>query len=386
MRKAAVFSFFESYNIGDVLIARQVKEIFSKQDLNCDFFDIVSGKSEKECGLMKSVSSTPISKFKKKIVTSLLLGDFIHFLSALKSTSYKKICRAAETYDTVIFAGGNQVMELGMLPSSIIGTYRAVKTLKKSGKKIAFCFCGIGPFKSCISKKIAKKIFTLADFVSVRDDYSREWAEKFLPQKQVEIWCDPVLMVAPERKVLTLKNAVGINAYFGHDARYRAKMRKSYIRLIKKLRQRNKDLTINLFSSELTDIDDLKTLKSDFLNDQKVIVRNIDSKESLFEFYGEIDAVIATRMHTAITSTICGLPILTIAWQSKVSSFMSYMENSEFNFAISEFISNSDTVNEKLDYVLENLEKIVDRNMQKLKLLNQGTKEKINRFFEELRE
>lgn len=384
MKKTAVFSFFESYNIGDILIANQIKKKFSEYNQNCMYFDIGNGKPCDDCSLKENLIVKSNSTLKKKIIRTPIIGDLICSFYSLKSRAYKNVCLAAKDCDTVIFAGGNQIMELNRFPTSIIGVYRAVKELKGKGKKIGFCFCGVGPFKSFISKKIAKKIFLLADFVSVRDEYSREWVESFLSKKHIEIWCDPVLMMETQSQKTETKNAIGINTYFGHDARYKKDMHNSYNEMIKRFREEKSELTIYLFSTELTDIYDIESVKRDFYDDDKVVVKNITSEQALFEFYNEVDAVVAARMHTAITSMVYGLPILTVAWQNKVASFMQLMENSEFNFTVSEFVSNNDLVVKKLAYIIENTEDIFSKNAQRLKILKDDTNQKIKSFFSEL--
>lgn len=386
MRKITVLSFFQSCNIGDVLIANQIKNLLSGYSFECSYFDITSGKPYYNCALTKSVSNKGFSGFKKKIIKLYILGDLICSFLNFKSTRYKKICSAARDSEIIVFAGGNQIMELNMLPTGIIQMYRAVKTFKKNGKKVYFCFSGIGPFKSRLSVKYARKILKLADFVSVRDDYSLNWVKKLSPEKNAEIWCDPVLMLDSKPQNQGFKNAVGINSYFGHDTRCRKKMCDSYIELIRKLRQNDKDLKVYLFSSELTDIADIELIKKSFLDDEKVIAEKISSKEELFEFYNKIDAVVAARMHTAITCAVCHLPMITVSWQGKVSSFMQLMEIPEFNFTVSEFVSDTDLVLNKLLYIIENSKAIIDKNEQRIKFLSQNTITKLDIFSKGLEE
>lgn len=383
MRKIAVYSFFESYNIGDILIAQQVKKLFNSDCAEFSFFDISSGKVDSLCQLKNEVVFDSSKTFKRKILNIPFLGDFFRNIVCLKSKNYKPICSAAKDFDTVVFAGGNQVMELYRLPTNIINFYRTIKRLKRENKYICFCFCGIGPFKSRLSEKIAKKIFSMADFISVRDAYSLGFAKKFAPEKNVEIWCDPVLF----REVSTgrgNKNAIGINTYFGHDSGYRDAMQKAFAELIKELRSKLNTTDIYLFSSELTDRTDIKSIKSYFNNDDKVIEQEIYSEDELFDFYNEVDTVFAARMHTAITATVSGLPVLTVAWQKKVEAFMELMDNSDLNFTTAEFTSNPNQVAEKLIFSIENKEKIVEKNHQSLTRLRDNTSDKLGKFISTL--
>lgn len=384
MIKTAVLSFFESYNIGDVLIASQIRELFSKKE-NCDFFDISTGKNAFDCGLKKVGAESSSNALKKHMLSIPILGDIIHTIVALKSKTYKNIYYAVKDYDTVIFAGGNQVMELKRFPTSVISFYRLVRHLNKDGKRICFCFSGVGPFKSKLSEKIAKRIFSLADFISVRDEYSHKWIKKFCPQKWIELWCDPVLLIdSDNNNGFNIKNAIGINTYFGHDSKYKVHMKNAYISIIKELCSKNNDILIYLFSSELTDKEDIEVIKSNFATNDRIIVRNIDSKATLFSFYKEVDIILAARMHTAITATISNLPVLTVAWQEKVTAFMNLMNNEQFNYGIKEFILNPQIVAENLMMCIAKRKEIINKNIERLDYLRNDTTIKLDRFINSL--
>lgn len=155
MKKVAVYSFFDSHNIGDILISRQVEKIFS-DNTDATFFNIGNGKKKDECGL-KEYCPAVNKVLKHFLLSTPFVKDMVCSLASFFSKSSAQLIESAEGFDTVVFAGGNIIMELNLFPASIRNLYCVVKALKEKKKKIVFCFCGVGPFKSFLSYGYAKK-------------------------------------------------------------------------------------------------------------------------------------------------------------------------------------------------------------------------------------
>lgn len=385
MKKIAIYSFFNSHNIGDILIADQIKKLFSNR-IDCVFFDIGDGSNAALCSLKKFSHKENRNTIKAKLLKTPFLGDLIRSILYFSSKKYHNILQSAENSDIVIFAGGNQLMELYSFPTDIITYYKVVKKLKKQNKIVCFCFCGTGPFKSKLSEKIAAKILKLADFISVRDEYSLALTKKYLPNKNIDIWCDPVLLMKNNTTNNNFAKAIGINVYFGHDSKFKKMMYNSYVSVIKLLRENFPEIKLYLFSSELTDINDIISIKDFFADDDMIIIEEILSAEDLFAFYNNVDIVLAARMHTAITATISNLPVVTIAWQKKVSAFTSLMKNQEFNFDLETFFHKPNLVYEIIKYLIENRNDIINKNLTTLSDLRNETTKKFNRFIKLLEE
>lgn len=381
MKKKAVYSFFDSYNIGDILISEQVEKLFAHH--NCDFFNIGDGRPKSnEGGLKRDYSANEKKTFKRLLLNTPMIKDIIGFVYALKSSKHKDICRSSQNADKVIFAGGNQIMELNRLPSNIIVFYRAIKMLKKQGKKIYFLFCGIGPFFSPVSKLYAKKILQFANFISVRDGFSAYWAEKLIPHKGYELWCDPVLLMQG-KGIVAEKKAIGINVYFGHEKKHKKRMKAAFLRVIGQIRKQEKQMPIYLFSSELTDISDINEIKEHFIHDKNVIVKKVESPDSLFKLYRETMAVLGTRMHTVITATISRVPVLSIAWQGKVEAVMELLENGERNYSVNDFVTCPEKVAKNLILAARDFEK-TEKVSIRLNEIKQKTELSFNKFLLEL--
>lgn len=378
MKKIAVFSFFESYNIGDILIAQRVKEIFS--EYNCKYYSITDGKPAIECGLKhKNIKTGNSKSIKSMILETPICGDFVRMYSSLKSKDYLNVLKNCEECETVVFAGGNIIMELNKFPTGIIHFQRIVKGLKANGKKVCFLFAGMGPFKCKKSFKIAKKIFEMSDFISVRDEYSYQTVKKAVPEKEVEIWCDPVLVGNQENLNTKKSNVIGINVYFGNSNKEK-KIEKSFVSVINSLLLRFSGHDIVLFSSELNDYRNVLAVKENFPDNERVRIEYADCAEALFAIYSRIDAVLTLRMHTLITAVISGLPAVSVSWQPKVSSFMDLLNNSGLNITLDKFIDDSQTVFEKMVYIIENSDEITEKNFKTIEKLKEETLNKMDKL------
>lgn len=381
MKRAAVYSFFESYNIGDVLIAEQIEKIFSPH-MECEFFDISSGKPSEVCGLRQlspNENKSDRKSFKTRLLSVPILKTIITSLLFLRSKGYLEIVSAAQDSDVAIFAGGNIIMELSTLPTSIITLYRTIKALKKQNKKVCFCFCGVGPFASELSRKMAKKIILYADFISVRDQYSLSQVKQLVPSKAVEVWPDPVLSFSPELDAVE-KNGIGVNVYFGNSKNSKDGMCDAYVTCIEELRKKHPQKPIYLFSSELTDVTDIKRVCEWFSCDPFVEYKGISSKEELFSFFSEIEFVLGARMHTLITATISDIPTVSIAWQGKVASMMELLGWAEYNLDMGDFVSEPWRVSELIQKRIDNKEKCSKEIRYKLSEIKDSLNKQIENF------
>ena len=244
---------------------------------------------------------------------------------------------------------------------------------------MCFCFCGVGPFASVLSRKMAKKIISYADFISVRDKYSLSQVKQLVPLKAVEVWPDPVLSFSPELDAVE-KNGIGVNVYFGNSKNSRDEMYDAYVTCIEELRKKYPQKPIYLFSSELTDVTDVKRVCERFSCDPFVEHKDISSKEELFSFFSEIEFVLGARMHTLITATISDIPTVSIAWQGKVASMMELLGVSEYNLDMGDFVSEPWRVSELIQKRIDNKEKCSKEIRYKLSEIKDSLNKQIENF------
>ncbi len=384
MNKITVFSYFHSNNIGDLLIADAVSDIFS-YDCECSYatitgfnvIDLVEWKAALNDGNRHTPSKS--NPLKKAILSVEIFRSITSSYKAARSNLPKKALEASADSELAVFAGGNSLMALDCSHAALTTFLKVVKTLKKNGKKVAFCFCGVGPFKTKAAFKTFSRILPLLDFISVRDNASYDLVKKAYPAIEAEIWRDPVLL-----KEIPANNAspssIGVNVYFGYGKKKAKQMKSAFVSLIRELRQKCPDRKIYLFSSELTDIGDILSVKNELCDDEMVEVVKIQTAEELFALYGKLCCVLGTRMHTVITATVSHLPVVSISWQEKVTSLMDYFEASDRNFKMDDFICAPSRVCHTLLSSFEQADAIIKQNEYILLQTRENLASNINNF------
>lgn len=384
MKKMTVFSFFRSNNIGDLLIADQVSEVFGRY-YDCKYCDIGNFKDvdiiQWKDTISKELTSNikKQSKLKKAILSIGLLNSAIGAYKARSSDSPTRAVEYCRDSDIVVFAGGNSIMELGYFPATTERLYRVIKALKKNGKKVAFCFCGVGPFNNRASYKKFKQIISMVDFVSVRDNASYDMVVEAFPDADVEIWRDPVILKKIEYSGV-LSDSIGVNVYFGHNNANQDKIRVAFVGLIKELREQYPNRRIILFSSELTDIEHVMAVKNAFHSDSMVEARRVNTIEGLFAIYNSVCCVLGTRMHTVITALISHKPVVSLSWASKVKSLMEYFNNEDKCFDINAFANDHSAISDALAKLIANNDDVVKSNDAILDNARKNIEEGIERF------
>ena len=388
MKKMTVFSFFRSNNIGDLLIADQVSEVFGRY-YDCKYCDIGNFKDvdiiQWKDTISKELTSNikKQSKFKKAILSIGLLNSAIGAYKAKISDGPAHAVENCKDSDIVVFAGGNSIMELGYFSATTERLYRVIKALKKNGKKVAFCFCGVGPFHNKASYRKLQQIISLVDFISVRDNASYDMVVKACPNVDIEIWRDPVMLKKIEYSGV-FSDSIGVNVYFGHNKANQEKIRTAFVGLIKELREQYPNRRIILFSSELTDIEHVMAVKNAFQSDSMVEARRVNTIDGLFAIYNSVCCVLGTRMHTVITALISHKPVVSLSWASKVKSLMEYFNNEDKCFDINAFANDHSAISEALDSLIAKGDEAVKSNDKILSKARENIEDGIEKFKERL--
>jgi len=383
MKSVLFVSFFTSHNIGDILISDRASELFAThinlRKANFSTYELVD--SARLIGMEESTLSRGV--IRNLTSKHPFVQELAGFLKLISKPNYSRIKEISDQVDTVIFCGGNMVMDLGCLPILTLAMYKDIKSFIKLGKNIAFCFIGVGPFNNKIQKKYAAKIFSAASFISVRDNPSYLLLKSIAPDINAEVWRDPVLTLDPPSGIQTA-DGIGINVYFGNDknTRSRKKKAKAFVKIILRLRTMLPKYTVYLFSSELTDINDIVEVYALLpQQDSKIIKLSIQNAEDLFSLYNNIKVILGTRMHTLITSLICRKPVTSLVWQEKVRGLISYFEMENTMFSLNDIDNHVAEISASIQYCINNevaLKFSIDR---KLTEVNKDTARNLENYF-----
>lgn len=382
--KARIYSWFKSGNIGDILIAKTSKELFSNY-FTCDYYDIVSGAKVDEPQII--FSSIQPNSLKSKILDNKYLRSIIDFIFSFKENKIANFENAnLNECDIAVFFGGNSLMDLGeILPSESIILNRRISKLKENNINVAFLFSGVGPFKNNLSKRVMKKTLKMIDFISVRDVASFELCKSLGRTDDIEIWRDPVLSYKPSFEIKS-KDIISLNVYFGSDKSKIGQMKQSYVFLIRAIKEKFNDKKIALYCSEMNDYKNLSNLKEYFKNDKMVIFVDVKNENDIFELYSKSIVVIGCRMHSLITAIISKVPVVAISWQQKVTSLMQFFNFKEYMVTQEQFCESPDSVVFMICNAVKNEEKIVNGYESALQKLDEQTKKSIKQFCERLGE
>lgn len=334
--RVRIYSWFKSGNIGDILISEQIKRMF-ESSFECTFCDISNGEAVQKTELV--LNSCDSTFLKMRVLNLAFVRETIDFVYSFRKRNTSPFKSLAKDCNLAIFAGGNSLMELNKhFPGNSRVIYNRVKELKRQNIPVAFCFSGVGPFCCKKGKRYIKNTLQLADFVSVRDDKSKELCES-IGAKNIELWRDPVLAYTPKITDVKPKH-IAVNVFFGTDKRLESKTFNAYVQSVKMLKQLFPHFDIVLFSSETADYKQVESVYKCFMKDCRIKALNVTSPDELFCLYEKSALVIGARMHSLITAVISDKPIVAVSWQEKVTSFINFIGCEQFLISQKEFCDN----------------------------------------------
>lgn len=323
MIKAIFVSFFNSNNIGDILITEMLTQDISKLQvdvLKCSYegnFLITRSSS-------RNKNKSKLTKFKNKVSSKIKKIRFILDFN-----------RKIKGVDILILGGGNMIMDLDSSSDSAKHFERYVNIAKKHNKKVVVLSIGMGPFANESQRSNAMRALSKCDFVTYRDKKSYELGSS--EEGNHYISADPVYFLPNNltRNDTMKGNTVGvgvINPYlYGATQDKYINIRNGYISLVKALIDRGFD--VSLFSTEAEDFRMIDEIYEE-LEDPRLSKNYISDSNELFELYNKTSIIIAARMHSLIIAFTQSIPIIGLSWQQKVNSMFDLIEEPESCFQI----------------------------------------------------
>lgn len=379
MKKALYIGIFSGTNIGDLAISNQISNLLmSTNKYSVDLMDFYTlqiinrpcttitkhGKRDNKLST-KKIKDSFINLISQKEYRKIILKTLIELkelvMSRVECLFFKEYKKIIDEYEIVFIGGGNLLMSISHNLWAI-EINKLIKIAKKKEKTVIIISVGAGPIILEKSRKILKEALTKADYISVRDEYSKSVIEELLQIKEgIHVSGDPVLLLKNRR--LTTDNtkehtniAMSIMP-FGHKNFLNLSWYREYTcyldmykNIIEYIITRNPDYVFCLFSTEYSDYTTIIELydyileKSHIVKQINLKVQYIESLDELLCFYQTQDLLIGTRMHSLIIALTQNLPIIAIAWQDKVSSFMRYVNLEKYCYSLNEVDSNMDRI------------------------------------------
>ena len=317
--RSVVVSFFDSLNLGDLLISQCISEFAAKYGE----VDRLSISGDPFAGA--SLDNLPefvagrvtASGFRARAV-STTLGGMLWRMREGFSARHERVLSKLSGSDLVILGGGNMMFDVESWTRSSARADYFLGAARSAGVPSVGMSLGIGPFATVRQHRNACRVLDKCDGLTFRDRASLELYMEY-GRKEASISVDPVLLL--DRVVDRPRGVTGHVAWnlVEPSVTGLAAVREQVVaRHASAIRGALLDgWVVDVFSTDRADEGVLRELV-DLVGSPSCSFVPINGFAALLELYGRVDVVISSRMHALIVAFTQGLPILGLVWQEKV--------------------------------------------------------------------
>lgn len=318
--KIILISFFDSYNLGDLLISKNIFD--SLKGHTVIPFDFPTAKRVGK--ISTSVNREQPHAIKKACALKRFCAEIYCWLAlTLKKEIWQSYRNALKDSDMVIIGGGNLIMDTGYAPCYTYLLYRYIKIAGQYGKKARVLSVGVGPFNNFLQSLYARIALNKCEYIGVRDSYSLNQCEKLrIKIKAVRTADAAFALENPECKKekthkigLCLANFLCVSDFCSEKTYFSLSAK-----LIELLSQSFSNYDIEVFSTEKRDYITIENIFEAYDFSDNVKIKRIYSLSEAIDFYKQQDFVVGMRMHSLIIAMLCHIPCFGIGWQKKVDS------------------------------------------------------------------
>lgn len=332
--KVAVVGEIYSANLGDNAIYECIRYLLQERGISCLPVDI-SGREGFEAIAGKAAGSEKVSLL-RKVFRVLIRGNlhirrlFNFALWIIKERRSLEIRwrRHFSSVDVILVGGGQLITDLdfGFPPKLLL-----IKSLARQlGKPIAVFGCGVGEW-GFFAKIFYRKFFRGLKFVSVRDDFSREYLmAQSVFDGEILVHPDPAFVISdlfPGCSDLKKCCAMGVNVHSAAAFRRFVPELQGitddefisfWINSISKFSQK---FDVYLFANGDTNDFEVAQKVHEGLLGRGVRVDLLPRPRELSELVSQIsrfEVVVCTRMHAGIIAYSLGSVVRAVSWDRKV--------------------------------------------------------------------
>jgi polysaccharide pyruvyl transferase CsaB len=266
----------------------------------------------------------------------------IHDLEAVHMHDVRAVAQVMLGADLFVLGGGgllqtHQPFELEALYSfdnSDISTYaRPVLMAHQMGKPIMMWAQGIGPLDTDASRAITKKIFSLANSISIRDEVSQKILTNFSLNRPIisapdPVWAWTAQCASSAAKNITTdylsarKKTIGLVLRdWSFSSKWQAKLLHAIEQKVNKNTYQLKWLSFSINDPESRDhpkLEHAKKLIDSLSKDYEQELVSHSKLADVVESLSGCDAVVSMRLHANILACKLGKPLVTIAYDPKM--------------------------------------------------------------------
>jgi len=233
----------------------------------------------------------------------------------------------------LFLTGGGGLLQDKTGPKSIPYYLGLMRIARKYGARTALFASGIGPVKTSIWRFFIRQQLEKLDFLSVRDEQSKELLEKWGVKKEIEVIPDPVFLLDPVRETGGEADLIREGAV-GEGPRIIVAPRSSpgekeldpapWVELCRRLQIEQGAQVIlwalhgeedgELCSEIKAKVDGVIRLEANYTIDR------------FLEVLQAADLLIGVRLHSLILGGVAGCPLLGISYDPKVEALLSMLD------------------------------------------------------------
>lgn len=380
--KTLLVSFFNSSNLGDLLISDSLKNKVSEySDVIC--LDYLGNEVSKDMSIeqpVKTPSQNNHLKSKiKKINGATGLNQLVMRLKKNRDIfSYPAFEEHIEEVDALVIGGGNMIFDLESDTLSAKRTAYYIEMAKERNLPVFAISMGIGPFHNQYQQKYTAEVLAKCDFITFRDNKSLALFKKYQPNKKnVGVVPDPVFFME-NKNTDQVKNKIGLNVInskvYANELKVE-QVEQNYINLVCELLEKI-DQDIIIFNTEAKDYAFCRKIYNAFADNDRVYLQKINQLSDLYALYNQLNLIIGTRMHSMITGFSQGIPIVGLSYQQKVTAMFEFLNDNESVFDLAEMETSQSKLVKRVQKKLSDKSTYHSETQEKLE-----EKEKINSIY-----
>ena len=231
-------------------------------------------------------------------------------------------------------------------------------------KPIMLYAIGAGPLFSPIYRRYLKTVLGWADLITVRDEESAALIETFGPKTKPIVTADPAVNYAVR---LAVNNTGGNKKYVGICLRSWFLKEEQQTKLIKSfantadylIQQYGYHIILFPFNISKGDYNLLKAVHENMKKQKPVLIKEKMPVKETVGMIPQMDFVVGMRLHSLVVGAANNVPSIGIAYDGKVSHFMSLLKMEDYMLSIAD--TNFHNLKAKIDALIENQSEIKSR-------------------------
>lgn len=350
MKRVFIFGYYGFKNLGDEAILLSIVKTLKEKDLGTEIYALSYN--------VKYTEST-------------------HKIHGVSRNSVKDIISAIKNSDLVISGGGSLLQDVTSTRSLLY--YLVIISIAKFLKKPVLFFCnGFGPIRRKYNKYLARKVISKVDKIVLRDPESKKLMEQIGIKKPIEVTIDSTFSLESidyirSKEILENEGIPLDKPLIGVSVRpwY---LNENFINTMASFGDYvvDRGLSLVFIPMQVSKDEDMSRKIMDKMKHEAYILKKEYTPEEILGVIGELDLIIAMRLHALIFACIKQIPMIGLEYDPKVHTFLNMIEQ-----------KNGGEV-EKLDFISLCIEfdQLWDRRAhesQKLCEINKNLKDKVKR-------